>query len=123
MALKCIISHASLSVKLTEPISILKLEMQSTSTSLNSIGQGYLVTMAKCHQSDVCQHFQKNVSLMLQIQFQLNFICSLQAKEDSKILCYEFKRSRSVFDLGQRSLGFNILKYFLSENNRLLTIS
>ena len=46
----------------------------------NSRGQGHWVTFAKGHLSFISQYFQRTSSLKLLDQFQLNFICSLQAK-------------------------------------------
>ena len=33
---------------------------------------------------------------------------------------FEFKRSRSFVDIGQRSLVLNILKFYITETNRLM---
>ena len=52
---------------------------------VNSSCQGHLVTLAKGNQSVVCQHFQRTF-LELLGQFQFNFTCSLQAKEERKII-------------------------------------
>ena len=44
------------------------------------------MTLAKGHMSDVCQDFQKVSPLKLLCQFHLNFICSLLAKKETKLI-------------------------------------
>ena len=46
------------------------------------------MTLAEGHLSVICLHFQRTSPLKLLGQFQLNFICSLQAKGGTKIYIY-----------------------------------
>ena len=61
------------------------MEMQLTSTFMNAKGQCHLSTLAK---KSLSQNFQSASLLKLLGQFQLNFICRLQAEGERKFIYF-----------------------------------